>query len=131
MLDSRTTQVLLHIFRPVGAEGDGGAIAPPDFDIEVNPISTKEADYAHHIATPPPGFSDVPTVLICIDVMVKISILIHGVQVLAHVCPLSSITAGKSNSIQIPTKIDPFFTVNFIVLGHRTQINTFQTNNSS
>ena len=59
--------------------------------------------------------------------MVKISILIHGVQVLAHVCLLSSITAGKSNSIQIPTKIDPFFTVNFIVLGHRTQINTFQT----
>ena len=66
-----------------------------------------------------------------VAVMVKISILIHGVQVLAHVCLLSSITAGKSNSIQIPTKIDPFFTVNFIVLGHRTQINTFQTYNSS
>ena len=44
--------------RPVGA---GIAMAPPDFERSVNPISTRGAHYAHHITTGPPGFSDLPT----------------------------------------------------------------------
>ena len=53
--------------RPVGA---GGAMAPPYYDIWADQlnlsISTRGADYAHHIITtvPPPGFSDLPTALI-------------------------------------------------------------------
>ena len=39
---------------PVGA---GIAMAPPDFERSVNPIST------HHITTGPPGFSEIPTAL--------------------------------------------------------------------
>ena len=46
--------------RPVGA---GGSMAPPDFDRSVNPISTRGADYPHHITTGPLGFSDLPTAL--------------------------------------------------------------------
>ena len=46
--------------RPVGA---GVAMAPPDFERSVNPISTRGADYAHQITTGPYGFSDLPTVL--------------------------------------------------------------------
>ena len=45
---------------PVGA---GGSMAPPDFDRSVNPISTRGADYPHHITTGPHGFSDLPTAL--------------------------------------------------------------------
>ena len=40
--------------RPVVPEGAGGAMAPPDFGISVNPISTRGADYTHHITTVPP-----------------------------------------------------------------------------
>ena len=38
-------------------------MAPPDFDRSVNPISTRAADYPHHITTNPLGFSDLPTTL--------------------------------------------------------------------
>ena len=41
----------------------GGAMAPPDFGRSVNPISTRVADYAHHITTGLPGFTDLPTAL--------------------------------------------------------------------
>jgi hypothetical protein len=47
--------------RPVGARGDGSAMAHPDFGRLVNPISTRwgGADYAHHITTcPPPSASE-------------------------------------------------------------------------
>ena len=48
--------------RPVGAGGAEGAgdatMAPP-----VNPISPRAANYAHHIITYSPGFSDLPTAL--------------------------------------------------------------------
>ena len=47
-------------YRLVGA---GGAMAPPDFDRSVNPISTRGTDYAHLITTGTPGFSDLPTAL--------------------------------------------------------------------
>ena len=38
---------------PVGA---GGSMAPSDFDRSVNPISTRGADYPHHITTGLPDF---------------------------------------------------------------------------
>ena len=38
-------------------------MAPPDFGKSVNPISTRETDYAHLITTGTPGFSDLPTAL--------------------------------------------------------------------
>ena len=38
--------------------------APPNFGKSVNPISTRAADYAHHITTaPPPRSLDLPTAL--------------------------------------------------------------------
>ena len=37
--------------RPVVPVGAGGAMAPSDFGRSVNPISTLDADYAHHITT--------------------------------------------------------------------------------
>ena len=50
--------------RAVARGGAGGASAPPIFDSSVNPISTRGgADYAHHITTSPPGFSDLATAL--------------------------------------------------------------------
>ena len=47
-----------HPLRPVGV---GGAMAPQDLGRSVNSISTRGTDYAHHITTGPPGFSDLPT----------------------------------------------------------------------
>ena len=41
--------------------GDKGAMVP--LPPNINPISVKDADYAHHITTHPPGFSDLPTAL--------------------------------------------------------------------
>ena len=40
----------MYIFRAVGAKGQ---IPPPYFVWSVNPISTGEPDYAHHINTAP------------------------------------------------------------------------------
>ena len=34
------------------------ALAHPEFGRSVNPITTREADYAHHITTSPPGFEN-------------------------------------------------------------------------
>ena len=42
-------------------QGGWGALAPPVFGQTVNPISTRGADYTHHITTSPPGFSDLAT----------------------------------------------------------------------
>ena len=47
----------------IRAVASGGALAPLVFGRTVNPISTRGADYAHHITTGPPGFSDLPTAL--------------------------------------------------------------------
>ena len=41
---------------PQAEGGAGGALAPPIFGQTVNPISTRGADYAHHITTSPPDF---------------------------------------------------------------------------
>ena len=38
---------------------------PSDFDRSVNPNLTKGADYIHRITTGSPGFSDLPTALVC------------------------------------------------------------------
>ena len=34
----------------------GWALAHPEFGRSVNPITTRGADYAHHITASPPGF---------------------------------------------------------------------------
>ena len=52
------------ISRSVASGGRGGRAAPPVFDRSVNPISTRGTRYAHHVATCPPGFSDLATALI-------------------------------------------------------------------
>ena len=38
----------------------GWALAQPEFGSSVNPITTRGADYAHHITASPPGF-EIPT----------------------------------------------------------------------
>ena len=54
----------IRVSRVVVPGGAEGAMAPTDFDRSVNPISTGGgADYAHHITTGTPGFSDLPTAL--------------------------------------------------------------------
>ena len=42
---------------------------PPVFGQTVNPISTREADYARHSTTSPFGFSDLATALGCITLL--------------------------------------------------------------
>ena len=46
------------MYRPVVPGGAGCAMADPDFGRSVNPISTRETDYAQLITTGTPGFSD-------------------------------------------------------------------------
>ena len=36
----------------------GWALAHPEFGSSGNPITTREADYAHHITASPPGFEN-------------------------------------------------------------------------
>ena len=36
----------------------GWALAHPEFGSSVNPITTRGADYAHHITGSPPGFEN-------------------------------------------------------------------------
>ena len=36
----------------------GWALAHPEFGSSVNPITTRGADYAHHITATPPGFEN-------------------------------------------------------------------------
>ena len=47
----------------LGCAGCACALAHPDFDRSVNPISTRETDYANLITTGTPGFSDLPAAL--------------------------------------------------------------------
>ena len=49
--------------RPVVPGGSGAAKALPVLGRPVNPISTRGADYAHHITAGTSGFSDLPTAL--------------------------------------------------------------------
>ena len=64
------------MIRPVVPGSAGGAMAPPIFGTSVNPISTKGADYAPHITTGTPRFSDRPTVLMICYLILNM-----------HVCP--------------------------------------------
>ena len=52
--------------RPLKACRSRGCRGAPDLGASVNPISTRQADYAHHMSTAPlPGFSELPTALRC------------------------------------------------------------------
>ena len=44
----------------------GWALAHPEFGSSVNPITTRGADYAHHITASPPGFENPAASLLCI-----------------------------------------------------------------
>ena len=48
---------------PEMAVGVGDAIVPQNLGRSVNPVSTRGADYAHHITTGSSGFPDLPTAL--------------------------------------------------------------------
>ena len=43
----------------------GWALAHPEFESSVNPITTRGADYAHHITASPPGIENPAASLIC------------------------------------------------------------------
>ena len=43
----------------------GLALAHPEFVSSVNPITTRGADYAHHITASPPGFENPAAALMC------------------------------------------------------------------
>ena len=60
------------MYRGVDPGGAGGAMAPPDFGRSVKPFSTKGTDYAHLITIGTPGFSDLPTALMYVDVQNRI-----------------------------------------------------------
>ena len=62
-LSSLSSKLYICLDRGVVPGGTEGAMAPPDFDRSVNPISIRGADYPHHITTGPLGFSDLPTAL--------------------------------------------------------------------
>ena len=49
--------------RGVARGGAAGARAPPEFGRSVNPIQTREADYAPHTTASPPGFKKLSTSL--------------------------------------------------------------------
>ena len=51
------------ISRAVGASGPRGTAPPPFLADKL--ISSRRADYAHHIATCPTRFLDLPTALLC------------------------------------------------------------------
>ena len=63
-LDKDQFDDVYEVSRPVGAEGTGDTMAPPDFGRSANPISTMGAEYAHLVTTGPPGFSDLPMALV-------------------------------------------------------------------
>ena len=49
-----STEILVHSY----SGWAGWALAHPEFGSSVNPITTRGADYAHHITASPPGFEN-------------------------------------------------------------------------
>ena len=47
------------------------ALAHPEFGISVNPITSRGADYAHHITASPPGFENPAASLLCNNLLVR------------------------------------------------------------
>ena len=55
----------IQIYYSAAASGWAGwALAQPEFGSSVNPITTRGADYAHHITASPPGFGN-PAAALC------------------------------------------------------------------
>ena len=46
------------LFSAAASGWAGWALAHPEFGSSFNPITTRGADYAHHIAASPPGFEN-------------------------------------------------------------------------
>ena len=53
----------MYAIRAVGAGGAGGGHGPPDFNISVNPISTREVNIPITLLLAPLVFSDLPMAL--------------------------------------------------------------------
>ena len=51
-------QIMPTIFSAAASGWAGWALAHPEFGSSVNPITTRGADYAHHITASPPGFEN-------------------------------------------------------------------------
>ena len=50
---------VLNLYLSAAASGWAGwALAHPEFGSSVNPITTRDADYTHHITASPPGFEN-------------------------------------------------------------------------
>ena len=59
---------ILHSIHSAAASGWAGwALAHPEFGSSVNPITTRGADYAHHITASPPGFENPAAALISVS----------------------------------------------------------------
>ena len=58
-------------FSSAAASGWAGwALAHPEFGSSVNPITTRGADYAHHITASPPGF-EIPAASLQMNGLIK------------------------------------------------------------
>ena len=63
----------------------GWALAHPEFERLVNPITTRGADYAHHITASPPGFEN-PAASLHMKATFKLRALESEYKSMFHVC---------------------------------------------
>ena len=57
-LVSKLLEYIHNTAMPPNSRWAGWALAHPEFVSSVNPITTRGADYAHHITASPPGFEN-------------------------------------------------------------------------
>ena len=55
----------------------GGQGGHPEFGRSVNPITTRGAEYAHHITASPPGF-EILAASLCMDTRIKLLVKVHN-----------------------------------------------------
>ena len=66
--------------RGVVPGGAGDAMTPPDFGRQLTLSQPGGADYAHHITTGTPGFSDLPMAQLCIAYLGKQTTDLHWMR---------------------------------------------------
>ena len=69
---------LMHPYSAAASGWAGWALAHSEFGSSVNPITTRGADYAHHITASPPGFENPAASLRLGDSDVRILLGIQG-----------------------------------------------------
>ena len=52
------TEIIYLVYSAAASGWVGWALAHPEFQSSINPITTRGADYAHHITASPPGFEN-------------------------------------------------------------------------